>query len=474
MKYKKTKIICTIGPAVDTVEKICLLIDAGMDAARLNFSHGTQDIHKKYIKAIREAGKIKGKMIAIIQDISGPKIRVGTLENGEIFLAEGEMVNITSEQIKGNVKMFSTNYPTLINDLSKNQIILLDDGRLKLRVVSMKPVKKIIECEIISGGILKEKKGINLPNMKLNLPLLTEKDLRDIDFGIRNNADFIAVSFVRSADDLKYVRSLLSSKNSKIPLIAKIERSEAVENIDSIIRESDMIMVARGDMGVEISTEEVPIIQKRIIKKCNESIKPVITATQMLESMIENPGPTRAEASDIANAILDGTDCVMLSAETSTGKYPVLAVNTMKKIILKTETIKKSIYFKDMFVEDSPENTLHTICNSAAEISTRVNAKAIITISHTGKSPLLLSNHRPNAQIISATNIVSIIKKCKLIWGVESIFIKRSKDLKQTTDMIFEKILENKILKKGDRIVIISPMPFSHSDSANMIQVTQI
>ncbi len=217
MKYKKTKIICTIGPAVDTVEKICLLIDAGMDAARLNFSHGTQDIHKKYIKAIREAGKIKGKMIAVIQDISGPKIRVGNLENGEIFLAEGEMINITSEQIKGNFKMFSTNYPTLINDLSKNQIILLDDGRLKLRVVSVKPVKKIIECEIISGGILKEKKGINLPNMKLNLPLLTEKDLRDIDFGIRNNADFIAVSFVRSADDIKYVRSLLSSKNSKIP-----------------------------------------------------------------------------------------------------------------------------------------------------------------------------------------------------------------------------------------------------------------
>lgn len=474
MIYKKTKIICTIGPAVEEVEKICMLIDAGMDAARLNFSHGTHEDHKRYINNIRKAAKIKQKFIAIIQDLSGPKIRVGKLENGFINLEEGKIIDITSGKKTGNENVISTNYPSLVRDLKKGQLILLDDGKLKLRVISTKPIKRTVECEIITGGILKEHKGINLPNTKLNLPLLTNKDLNDLDFGLKNKVDFIAVSFVRSAADIKYVKSILKYKKRELPVISKIERPEAVENIDSIIKITDMIMVARGDMGVEISTEEVPIIQKRIIKKCNDAIKPVITATQMLETMIENPGPTRAEASDIANSILDGTDCVMLSAETSTGKYPVLAVSTMKKIIIETERIKKSNYFKDMFVEDSLENTLHTICNSATEISARLNAKAIITISHTGKSPLLLSNHRPHAQIISATNIESIIKKCKLIWGVESIYVRRSRSFKETTEMIFKTILSNKILEKGDRIVIIAPMPFSNSESANMIQVTQI
>lgn len=474
MIYKKTKIICTIGPAVDTVEKISYLIDAGMDAARLNFSHGTRDIHKTYIENVREAGKIKGKMIAVIQDLSGPKIRVGNLEKGSIELVEGHFIKITSEVITGNVNMFSTNYPELVNDVNKDEIILLDDGNLKLRVVSHNPTNNEIECEIMTGGILKEHKGINLPNTKLNLPSLTEKDITDLEFGLKNGVDFVAMSFVRSAEDIRHLRNLIQSMNYNVSVIAKIERPEAVANIDSIISETDVIMVARGDMGVEISTEDVPIIQKRIIRKCNIAIKPVITATQMLESMIENPGPTRAEASDVANAIFDGTDCVMLSAETSTGAYPIIAVSTMKKIILKTETEKKSRYFKEIFVEDSPENTLHTICNSATEIATRVNAKAIITITHTGRSPLLLSSHRPAAQIISATYDPVIIKRSKLIWGVESILINKSNDFDETAKAIKEKILESDILNDGDRIVIIAPMPFSQSESANTIQVTKI
>lgn len=474
MIYKKTKIICTIGPSVGTTENICDLIDAGMDAARLNFSHGTHLIHNQYIDNIREAGKIKNKMIAVIQDLSGPKIRVGLLENGSILLKEKETIQITSENITGNDKIFSTNYPKLINDVKKDEMILLDDGNLKLRVMFSQPSGNSIYCEVINGGILKEHKGINLPNTNLNLPSLTVKDIDDLTFGLNKGVDFVAMSFVRKAEDIKLLREIIHSRGKEIPVIAKVERPEAVYNIDSIIKESDVIMVARGDMGVEISTEEVPLIQKRIIRKCNETITPVITATQMLESMIENPSPTRAEASDIANAILDGTDCVMLSAETSTGAYPVLAVKTMNKIILKTETIKKTTYFKEMFVEDSPENTLHTICNSAAEIATRVSAKAIITITHTGKSPLLLSNHRPSAQIISATHDYSIIKKCKLIWGVESILIKQSIDYQETTQSIKKEILESKILNEGDRIVIIAPMPFLQSESANMIQVTQL
>lgn len=474
MIYKKTKIICTIGPSVDTVEKIGMLIDAGMDAARLNFSHGSHEIHKRYIKLIREAGTIKNKMVAVIQDLPGPKIRVGKLINGSIEMKNSSIIKITSEEIIGNEKVISTNYPKLIYDVQKNEMILLDDGNLQLRVISNNPTYNEIECEVIVGGILKERKGINLPHTKLNLPSLTEKDLQDLEFGLNNGVDFVAMSFVREASDITKLKNIIKLKNKDVLVIAKIERPEAVKNIDSIIKATDLIMVARGDMGVEISTEEVPVIQKMIIRKCNEAIKPVITATQMLESMIHNSTPTRAEASDIANAILDGTDCVMLSAETSTGNHPVLAVSTMKKIILKTETIKKSSYFKEIFVEDSPENTIHTICNSATEIATRVNAKAIITITHTGKSPLLLSNHRPNAQIISATYDDIIIRRCKLIWGVESILIKESDDYYHTVKMIKENIISNDILNKSDRIVFIAPMPFSQSDSANMIQVAEV
>lgn len=474
MTYKKTKIICTIGPAVDTVEKIGMLIDAGMDAARLNFSHGSIDIHRQYIQNIRKAGKLKKKMIAIIQDLPGPKIRTGKLENGAVELKENSMIKITSRDITGNNKIISTNYPRLIYDVRKNEMILLDDGNFRLRVISETPLNNEIECEIMSGGLLKERKGINLPHTKLNLPSLTKKDLSFLNFGLENDIDFVAMSFIRSADDIIELRNKIKSRKKNVLIIAKIERPEAVENIDSIINAADCIMVARGDMGVEISTEDVPLIQKRIIKKCNIAIKPVITATQMLESMINNSSPTRAEASDIANAILDGTDCVMLSAETSTGNHPILAVNTMKKIILKTETIKKPTYFKEMFVEDSPENTLHTICNSATEIAARVNAKAIITITHTGKSPMLLSNHRPFAQIISVTFDDAIIRRCKLIWGVESILIKQNLDYQRTVALIKSKIISDNILKKHDRIVIIASMPFSQTESANAIQVSEI
>jgi len=474
MLYKKTKIICTIGPSVGTVDKICELIDSGMDAARLNFSHGNHKIHKQYIDSIREAAKIKRKIITIIQDLSGPKIRVGKLENGFVKLTKNKTIKIRSGNIIGNESAISTNYNRIAGDLKKNEIILLDDGNLKLKVISINTRTNEAECLIVNGGILKEHKGVNLPQTTLKLPSLTGKDIKDLEFGLRNGIDIVAMSFVRSVKDIRELKKAIRFKGCTKPVISKIERPEALDNIDSIIYESDFIMVARGDLGVEISSEDVPILQKKIITKCNEAIRPVITATQMLESMVENPVPTRAEASDIANAILDGTDSVMLSAETSTGKYPVQAVETMKKIILKTETIKKTTYFKDIFIEDSPENTLHTICNSATEIATRVNAKAIITITHTGKSPLLLSNHRPAAKIISATYDEAIIKKCKLIWGVESIIINKSSDILDTTRQMRNKILNNKILKKNDRIVIIAPMPFSESESANMIHVTRI
>ena len=478
MIYKKTKIICTIGPAVEIEEKIEALITAGMDGARLNFSHGNHEQHLSYINNIRTVCDRLHKMVAIIQDLGGPKIRIGKLENGQLEINKGDKINICADQVIGNHERISTNYSGIINDLKKDHPVLIDDGTLELKVLSNEPDSNCIHCEVVRGGILKENKGLNLPNTDIKLHSLTDKDKTDLEFGLEHNVDFIAMSFVRSADDIYYLRSLIEEKGKKVPIIAKIERREAIDNIDSIIEASDLVMVARGDLGVELTTEEVPVLQKMIIRKCNEKIKPVITATQMLDSMIEQPTPTRAEASDIANAILDGTDCVMLSGETSTGAYPIESVEMMKKIILRTETIKKSSYFQELFVEDSPENTLHTIANSASEIAARLNAKAIICITHTGKTPLLLSNHRPGAQIIAATFNMSVIRYFKLIWGVESLLIKKDEDGREEYNAVLhqirEKIRDHKILNAGDRVIIVSSLPLAEGESANNISVSAI
>ncbi len=316
-----------------------------MDAARLNFSHGDHQTHLEYIYNIRNASHATGKSITVIQDLSGPKLRIGLIEGGEVQIVEGEQICISSAEVLGNKDIISTSYPGMINDVRTGEALLIDDGKLRLEITGIDIANGLMHCEVKTGGMLKSRKGLNLPHTKLSLPSLTEKDISDIDFGVQHGIDMTAMSFVRSEEDIYALRDLLRSKGSHAQVIAKIERPEAVQSIDRIIDAADLIMVARGDMGVEISAEDVPVIQKMIIRKCNEKIKPVITATQMLESMITNPTPTRAEASDVANAILDGTDCVMLSAETSTGSYPVTAVHTMSKIIRKTETIQKTKYF---------------------------------------------------------------------------------------------------------------------------------
>ncbi|CAN5636101.1 pyruvate kinase [soil metagenome] len=471
---KKTKIVCTIGPAVEKVETMVELIKSGMDAARFNFSHGTHEIHKRYLENLNEACNISGRKVAIIQDLQGPKIRVGMLKSGQIYLPEGNEIRITSDDVEGDEFLFSTTYPGFIQDLNEGETLLLDDGNIKLEVTVVNPGKREITCRILTGGILKEHKGINAPNTALSLPSLTEKDFKDLAFGIEHKFDFVAMSFVRTADDIKLLKGIIKSQGKKTQVIAKIERPEAIINIDAIIEEADVIMIARGDMGVEISTEEVPLLQKMIIKKCNEKTKPVITATQMLESMIEAPTPTRAEASDIANSILDGTDCVMLSAETSTGAYPIETVRTMKKIIMKTETIKPSTFFNDIFVEDSPENTLHTICNSAVMIAVRVKAKVIITVTLGGISAILLSNHRPSAQIMAVSFEESVLKKMKLVWGVESMLMEYNDNVKDLEEQIKKRILDNKLFDKGDRIVFVSRFPSMKDAAVNMIQVSQL
>ena len=474
MIFKKTKIICTIGPATGSTEVLVELIKAGMDCARLNFSHGDYTTHGQYIKNIREAAKITYSFISILQDLSGPKIRIGKLITGKIILKEDKEIYITTKPVAGNEEIISTNYQNLLNDLHEGELILIDDGKIRLKVKSIDKNNSVALCTIIKGGLLLERKGMNLPSTKLTLPPLTEKDLQDLEFGIQNNVDMVALSFVRSPEDIKELKNVIKSKKSKVPVIAKIERPEAVKFLDEIIRESDMVMVARGDMGIEISPEEVPIIQKKIIKKCNHNLKPVITATQMLESMISSPIPTRAEASDVANAILDGTDCVMLSGETSTGQYPVQTVDMMSKIILKTEEIKRPAFYKSNRYETGNENSLEAICNATTDIAGKINAKVIVTFTNTGLSPLLLSSFRCQSQIIAVTSDKEILSRCSVIWGVKPVMIINNIDNSKRIDFIKSLLKNNGNIDNGCKVIYIYNQKATENESADSIQILDL
>jgi pyruvate kinase len=464
----KTKIICTIGPASNSVDILVSLINSGMDAARLNFSHGNYDSHKEMISNIRAASGKCGIKIPIIMDLQGPKIRVGNLENGSIKLIKDNLIRISGNQVTGKKDVISSTYKNLIDDLKEGDIILLDDGLLKLQVIDITGGEAV--CKIIKGGILKEKKGINLPHTNLKLPSLSEKDYSDIEFGIINKIDLLALSFVREPEDVLKLKEHLNNKNYNIPVISKIERPEAINRIDEIINVSDAVMVARGDLGIEISPEDVPVLQKMIIKKCNQNLKPVITATQMLESMVVNLIPTRAEASDVANAILDGTDCVMLSAETSVGSDPVNVVQTMERIILKTEANKKPKFFEIT----GKEGPLKSLCNSATELASRIDAKVIVTITKTGKSPLYLSSHRVQSKIISASNDDKINKFVHILWGVKPYYLNDYDNLPGIFDEIIKFIISEKSARKGDKIIIIYNKSTDEIESADTISVVEI
>lgn len=469
MIYKKTKIICTIGPASGEVDILVKMINAGMDCARLNFSHGTYETHLEYINNIRRAADITKTHIPILQDLSGPKIRIGKIANGKIEIKENDKIIISSKDVIGNKNIISTNYKNIINDVKKNESLLIDDGKLKLQIISIDKNKKQINCEVVKGGFLCEKKGLNLPDTKISLPSLTKKDLNDIKFGTENSVDFMALSFVRSSMDIIKLKSVLRKYKTEIPVIAKIEKPEAINNIDEIIKVSDIIMVARGDLGVEVSPEDVPVLQKMIIRKCNYALRPVITATQMLESMITNILPTRAEASDVSNAIFDGTDCVMLSGETSTGMNPVLTVETMDKISDKTEAIKKPVMGN---INLKLNSFLCNITNSASEIAERVKAKAIITLTHTGKSPILLSSHRCKSQIIAIVREKRILNKCSLIWGVNPIL--DSEISFKNKDELLNFLKVKNYLAKNDIAILIENKNFSENESANALQIIKV
>jgi len=471
MVINKTKIIATIGPATRTRPMLKKLMLAGVDVIRLNCSHGTQREHAEVIQSIRALSGEMNKPVGILIDLQGPKIRTGLLKGGApVCLKTNGIVRITSRNCAGTAEVISTIYKHLAKDVAVGDTILIDDGRIRLKVLSKKG--DTVTCKIVHGGILKEHKGINLPGVKVSSPSLTDKDRNDLLFGIQQKVDFVALSFVRTADDVKKVQALIKSLKADIPVIAKIEKPEAVDNFDEILSVAQGIMVARGDLGVELNPEAVPTIQKQIIHKAMHANKPVITATQMLETMSENPIPTRAEASDVANAIFDGTDAVMLSGETATGKYPVETVRMMEKIIAEAERSPFMRYDID-FDKDPNDLIPHAVAQSCVRILHEVNAVAVVNFSWSGKTAKLISKQRPPSPVYVFTPFQKNYRRLALVWGITPFLIRPVKDAKRLIAAGEKILVKHNCVKRDDLVVIVTGLALK-SGSTNLIKIHRI
>ncbi len=468
---KATKIVCTIGPSSQNEEVLRKMVEAGMNVARLNMSHGSYEFHQKTIRNVRSISKKTGKHIGILLDLQGPKIRTGKQIKETIELKKGELLKLTTEDITGNWEMLSINYKQLPDEAKPGEKILLDDGNIELKILEIE--NRIITCRILNGGTIRSFRGINLPDTAISTPSLTEKDIQDLAFGLDKDVDFVALSFVRKAEDITDLKSRINKAGKDIFVVAKIEKPEAIENIDAIIAVTDGIMVARGDLGAETSPQEVPILQKSIIRKCNYANKPVITATQMLESMISKPRPTRAEANDVANAIFDGTDAVMLSGETAMGEYPVEAVTIMSHIAQRTErevnnhNLAHEIYSH----KEGTETTAEAVCYAGCELCRSIKSTYIAGFSLSGATIQRISGYRPPKPILGMSPSDKILQRASLFWGVRAVKI----DHVESTDALLKHT--NNILTKtglctpGDRIVTISGSPLHRGVSTNMIKV---
>ncbi|MCG8402909.1 MAG: pyruvate kinase [Firmicutes bacterium] len=469
---RRTKIVCTIGPASEPVEMLEKMMQAGMNVARLNFSHGTHADHFRHLEAIRKAAANTGKNIAVMLDTKGPEIRLGHLEKEPVNLAPGAEVRLTTADIKGNEKILPVSYEGLPEDVRPGDRILISDGLIALQVKGVEG-REII-CAVENGGELTSQKGINVPGVRVNLPPLTEGDKKDILFGVENEFDFVAVSFVRKASDVLAIRRIIEKNNGSMDIIAKIENHQAVDNLDEIIKVSDGVMVARGDLGVEIPPEEVPLIQKAIIERCNHVGKPVITATQMLESMVHNPRSTRAEASDVANAILDGTDAVMLSGETAAGKYPVESVQTMARIAARAES---ALEYEDL-LKNKRRTHSRTITDaiSHATVTTALDlgAAAVVTSTESGYTAKMVSKYRPKAKIIAVTPVPGVLRKLALVWGTQPLLVERTGDTDSMIAAAVEVSLQSGLIKGGDLIVITAGVPVGVHGTTNLIKVQTV
>lgn len=470
---KRTKIVATIGPASSSKETLRAMMEEGMNVARINFSHGDYKDHAEVVKTIRELNEDTGLHIAILADLQGPKIRTLEMENNGVELVAGEKVEIiTEEGVVGTSKRFSINYSQLPADVNTGEQILLDDGKLKLEI--LKSDGKVIQAKVIHGGILSSHKGVNLPNTIISMPSLTEKDRNDLDFALEQNVDWIGLSFVRSARDIIELKHLISKAHKKAKIVAKIEKPEALKDIDGIINQADAIMVARGDLGVEIPMEDVPLAQKMLIQKCYFLAKPVIVATQMMESMIEGFSPTRAEVNDVANAVFDGADAVMLSGETSVGKHPELVIQAMSKIVTKVEE-SDLIYDKEETPIKNQERFISdSICFNATKLGKRVNSSAIVTMSFSGYTAYKIASQRPKAKIFVFTSNREILTQLNLVWGVRAVYYNKMVSTDHTIADIKFILKEKGLVEEGEMVINIASMPIEEKGKSNMLRLSYV
>ncbi|MFT5143445.1 MAG: pyruvate kinase [Rhodothermales bacterium] len=469
---RRTKIVCTLGPASSDEKTIQGLVEAGMDVARLNFSHGTHAHHREVIKLVRKAAADHGRVVPILQDLQGPKIRVGEMENDCVDIVRGEELILTTDPIasSGNKRVY-VNYPTLVEDVQKGASILLDDGALELIITEVR--EREVVTEVVVGGPLRSRKGVNLPNIKTSTPSLTEKDLEDLTFGLSMGVDIIALSFVRDESDVTDLIWRVRESGQRVAIIAKIEKPEAVTRVDQILSKADGMMVARGDLGIEMALSQLPGIQKRIIRKCREAAKPVITATQMLESMITNPRPTRAEVSDVANAVLDGTDAVMLSGETAVGHDPVNVVRSMVRIVMEAEK-----HFWDNGESQPDGSHSHEVTEAVSKtaylLARQVGAVAIASLTATGTTARSIARHRPKVPVYAFTDDERVVGQLALSWGTKGFAIPFQTDTDKGISLVHETLLKNNLVRSGDLVVLTAGMPLPARGRTNMVHVTRV
>lgn len=480
---RKTKIVATVGPASESEEMLLALAKAGVNVFRLNFSHGTHADHQIRIDRIRKINKEHGYNCAILQDLQGPKIRIGLMESGndgvEIFA--GNQLRFASDDIVGNAERVSTPYKGMYNDVQVGERILMDDGKLEVKVIGKDGTDVI--TEVVYGGLLKQKKGVNLPNTNISQPSVTDKDWEDLKFGLANDVDWVALSFVRTAEEIQDIQKYIKEQGKTAKVIAKVEKPEAIINMEAIVNASDAIMVARGDLGVELPSEDVPMIQKRLVEMSNLAAKPVIVATQMLESMIDSPRPTRAEVGDVANAVLDGADAVMLSAESASGKYPILAVETMVNTIVKVEELadEKKLYFRhhtrvteDDYVSKEKEND--NVVMTACRLARDLKVKAIIGITNSGYTAVRLSHHRPKAGLFIFTHNETLATQLSLYSGVQVFVVDtmKGKNVEQVVDTIKDFLIEKGELEKGDLFINTLSLPLQDNNRTNTVKLSKV
>lgn len=470
---RKTKIVATIGPASNSYATLVELYQSGVNVFRLNFSHGRHEDHRQVIEHIVQLNKEHNAHVSILADLQGPKLRTGLMQNNAILLEEGKSIKVTCDDVIGTKEIFSVTYEHLATDLKTGEFILIDDGKLELQVEKILS-EKIIQCKIVSGGILSSKKGFNLPDTRISLPSLTEKDRADLAFILTQPVNWVALSFVRTAKEINELKDIIQQHDSPLKVVAKIEKPEAVKNIDSIIKATDAIMIARGDLGVEVAMEEMPLIQKNIIIKSIQNARPVIIATQVMESMIDMPRPTRAEITDVANGVLDGADAIMLSGETSVGKNPAKVVQTIDRIIRRTEQ-EEEIYHKFQLPDKNSKTFLSdAICFNACKIASDVNAKAINGMTYSGYTAFMLASNRPKADIHIFTSNKSLLNTLDLVWGVDVFFYDKFVSTDESIDDIIQILKREKVVASDDIIVSTASMPIKGRGRTNMVKISKI